>query len=661
MKTGGLILFILPQDRPGGSAAGSFDPLAVWIISETDKMADTSTRTNKELPLFSYLNDFVPRINATTLFAFVLACAAPPLIVATAEENRQQPNLIVIFTDDHGYADLSCQGILSDVKTPHIDALAASGARMTSGYVTAPQCVPSRAGLLTGKHQNRFGVESNGLPLDGFDSELTIAERLKAVGYATGMIGKWHLGPTAKIVDHGFDDVFYRGGSWTNFDIEGNTVPPGTNFNDLYHLDAGSAAAKAFIKRHHDEPFFLYLAYRAPHVPLDATKKYLSRFPGEMPERRRQALAMLSAVDDGVGGVVDSLREYGIEENTLIFFIGDNGAPLKIHKHDAPGGGPGWDGSLNDPLNGEKGMLSDGGMRVPFVVSWKGTIPGGQVDDRPVISLDVAATACAIAGVPDDPALDGVNLIPFLNGNDNGMPHETLYWRWIAQAAVREGRWKYLRGGSREYLFDLSTDKEERRNLLLKHPDTAAALSKKLTAWASEMQPPGLETKQMSEVWEQYFDFYLDGKPAPPRPSSAAPSSDSVDGWVVRNCRAKQTRAGLVLRPNATLSADDNVFIAANRLSLPADFRMKVRLSSPQPGPVKIQWREEGQRDFGEGQIVSMAEESSVAVTEIEGQANATKKVIHIRLLCPKSGTTIQSVEIFNNEDERLRRWDFRK
>jgi len=339
-----------------------------------------------------------------------------------------KPNIIVIFTDDHGYADLSCQGIFDDVKTPHIDSLARNGVRMTSGYVTAPQCVPSRGGLMTGRYQNRFGLESNSDDLAGFNAELTIAERLKKAGYATGMIGKWHLGPGNQITRHGFDDVFFRNGSqggWVNYDLQGNDVEGGPDKSGLYHINACSGAAKAFIKRHHAEPFFLYVAYRAPHVPLDATEKYLRRFPGPMPERRRRALAMISAVDDGVGGILESLREHRIEEKTLIFFIGDNGAPLKIHKLDAPGIGPGWDGSLNDPLNGEKGTVIDGGTRVPL----KGTIPAGQVYDQPVISLDVAATAVELAGLGKDAKLDGVNIVPYLTGEKSGAPHEALFRR----------------------------------------------------------------------------------------------------------------------------------------------------------------------------------------------------------------------------------------
>ncbi|QGJ70442.1 Aryl-sulfate sulfohydrolase [Planctomycetales bacterium 10988] len=447
---------------------------------------------------------------------FLLGLWGGFLVLPSFLHAADKPNVIVIFTDDHGYADLSCQGMVEDIRTPNIDKLAKGGVRMTSGYVTAPQCVPSRGGLLTGKYQNRFGLEANKLPLDGFDQEQTLADRLKEADYATGMIGKWHLGPSAYIVRHGFDDVFYQDGSWANFDVEGNDVPPGRKKPTLYHIDAGSQAACAFIDRHHEEPFFLYLAYRAPHVPLDATQKYLKRFPGEMPERRRKALAMISAVDDGVGQILASLQQYEIEENTLIFFIGDNGAPLKIHKEDAPGGGPGWDGSLNTPMNGEKGMLTEGGIRVPFVVYWKGTIPAGQVYEHPVISLDVAATAVSSAGLPEDSELDGVNLLPYLKGENKAAPHDHLVWRWVAQSAIRQGKWKYLQGGERDYLFDLSVDPEETKNLIGEQPELAGQLRDLLKEETQRFDPPGLATDEMSQVWELYFDFYLDGKPAPP-------------------------------------------------------------------------------------------------------------------------------------------------
>ncbi|TWU59250.1 Arylsulfatase precursor [Rubripirellula tenax] len=422
----------------------------------------------------------------------------------------------MFYTDDHGHADLSCQGFLTDIKTPNVDALARSGVLARNGYSTAPQCIPSRAGLLVGKFLSKFGVEANGASLKGFDDELTIAERLQSAGYVTAQFGKWHLGPGPRITDHGFKHVFNQNSQQpfsSNITLDGedremSSLPP-----EMYHVDGCSRAAASLIHRYKDNPFFLYVAYRAPHVPLDATRKYLDRFPGKMPERRRQALAMLSAVDDGVGLITATLAEHNLTEKTLIFYIGDNGAPLKIYKRDAPGGGPGWDGSLNDPLNGEKGMLAEGGMHTPFVVSWPGTITAGQVYEHPISALDVAATTAALAKIQTKPGdLDGVNLIPFLSGKNTAAPHNFLTWRWGAQSAIREGNWKLLRGGDREYLYDLDADIEEQHNLAAKHPTIASALRKKLSAWAEQLNPPGLDASRMTQAATNYFDFYLDGK-----------------------------------------------------------------------------------------------------------------------------------------------------
>lgn len=359
-------------------------------------------------------------------------------------------------------------------------------------------------------------MESNGGTLEGFDAELTIAERLQAAGYITAQFGKWHLGAGPKITDHGFKHVYSQnnGGSFAaNMTLDGEDREMSNVPAEMYHIDGCSKAAASLIGRYKDEPLFLYVAYRAPHVPLDAPKKYLARFPGEMPERRRQALAMLSAVDDGVGLITDTLAKHNLAEKTLIFYIGDNGAPLKIQKLDAPGGGPGWDGSLNDPLNGEKGMLSEGGMHVPFVISWPGTIPAGQVYDQPISALDVAATAASLAKLETKPGdLDGVNLIPFLSGENTAAPHDALMWRWVAQSAIREGDWKLLRGGNREYLYDLHADVEEKHNLAAKYPDVANRLRGKLEVWADTLDPPGLTTGPMAQTWNQYYDFYLEGK-----------------------------------------------------------------------------------------------------------------------------------------------------
>ena len=482
-----------------------------------------------------------------------IAVWTPLLLAMHACHAIEKPNIIVIYTDDHGYADLSCQQILPDVKTPHIDALAQSGVRMTDGYCTAPQCVPSRAGLITGRYQNRFGLESNP---QGKDAEVmqqfadvdSLPEKLQQAGYATGMAGKWHLGAPQQIGTHGFDQFFHKNsnsaGYW-NMALDGGDIPPGEQRGGGYHLNLISEFACAFIRRHSDRPFFFYLAFRAPHVPLDPPQNYLNQFPGEMPERRRKALAMLAAVDDGVGSVVETLRSLELEEQTLIFFVSDNGAPLKIHKLDAPGGGPGWDGSLNDPLNGEKGMLTEGGIRVPFVAAWKGTIPPSQVYSQPVITLDLAATALAAAGVETATDLDGVNLLPYLTDTDTQPPQRSLYWRWLNQSAIRNGPWKYIELDQRRYLFNVEKDKEELNNLFDRHTDVADRLQKDLQNWSQQMSPPGigaLATEGRSQTDQRFYDWYIEGI------RDDRPSEPTTDATRNRSPRPKVTQQELFRR-----------------------------------------------------------------------------------------------------------------
>ena len=466
-----------------------------------------------------------------------------------------RPNVIIIYTDDHGYADLSCQGIVKDIKTPHTDKLAREGVRFTSGYCSAPQCRPSRAGLLTGRYQNRFGLESNndaGLPW----SELTFAERLGAAGYLTGMCGKWHcdgavgsngerpdgsmgkrvldkkgqyhgdrLKNPGEVDRHGFQQ--YLSGSRASYvathDASGKDLGGKTRHADpRFRIDVQAEWAASFINRNaaKEKPFCLYVGFFAPHVPLEAPEKYLDRFPGEMPRRRRLALAMISAVDDGVGLIDKALVETGVKQNTLVFYIGDNGAPLKIHKIDAPGGGPGWDGSLNDPWIGEKGMVTEGGIRVPFVARWPKQFPQGQVYHRPVIALDATATAIVAGGLELDEKIDGVDLVPFLTGKQTGDPHEALYWRWLGQATIRAGDWKYLQAEDRAYLFDLSSEQHEKQNLIAEHPEKAAKLKKKLAAWSQQLLDPGL-AQELGAAGGKYFDHYLDGK-IQPRPKTVS-------------------------------------------------------------------------------------------------------------------------------------------
>lgn len=462
----------------------------------------------------------------------LLTCA-----LLQAQQKPARPNVIVIFTDDHGYADLSCVGAEPDVITPNLDRMAAEGVRFTDGYVSAPQCCPSRAGLLTGRDQNRFGHLSNGhgpLPV----SEKTIADHLGNAGYTTGMVGKWHLEPNhadkaflqknnikdgkipaalqAPYHPHarGFRETFfgYLNSYSATYDLAGKRFEKPRQVKTTGdRLDRQSDAALRFIDLHHDKPFFLYLAYFAPHVPLASSKKYLDRFPGKMPERRRYALAMISAVDDGVGRIMERLEHHGIDRNTMIFFIGDNGAPLKLTMPDDPVqlDGAYWDGSKNTPLNGEKGMLAEGGIRVPFLARWKGTIPGGQVCKTPVSSLDVAATACAMAGLEHPARFDGLDILPMIK---EGKPAavRTLCWRFWNQAAVREGDWKLLKlSDQQSFLFDLSKDKEEKNNLAAQHPDIVQRLESSLNTWAAQLTPAGLSSgkimPQEKAVYQHYF------------------------------------------------------------------------------------------------------------------------------------------------------------
>ena len=460
-----------------------------------------------------------------------------------------KPNVIVILTDDQGYADLGAQGIVSDIRTPHLDRLAREGVRCTAGYITAPQCSPSRAGLITGRHQQRFGLDSIPdcpLPL----AELTIAERLRPAGYVSGHVGKWHLDPnplaTRWIEENlpasaagrrgdrieipepsrrafsplaqGFEECFTgeTRSYFATFDRKGRSLAKTGEriaVGDAYRLDAQTDAAVAFIRRHHAQPFFLFLCYFGPHVPLEAPAGYLARFPGKMPERRRHALAMISAIDDGVGRILDALREHGIDEHTLLAFTSDNGAPLaltKVDKQPINLASADWDGSLNDPWVGEKGMLTEAGIRVPFLLRWKGVLPAGKVYAEPVSSLDLAATAVAMAGLPADAKLDGVNLVPFLTGEKSGAPHTALFWRFWNQAAVRAGRWKYLRLASgREFLFDLESDAHEKEDRLAAHPDIARDLAQRLVRWTEELQPRGLPAGPPTRQEARWYEHYL--------------------------------------------------------------------------------------------------------------------------------------------------------
>lgn len=419
---------------------------------------------------------------AVPFFAVFAVCQS------SATEPPLKPNILVLFSDDQGYADLGSQGS-EEVKTPHIDSLAANGIRCTAGYVTAPQCGPSRAGLVSGRYQQRFGAEDNGtsrhMLLGGGK---TIGDQFQAAGYATGHFGKWHLGDEELVVKHGFDESY--GFSDLELEATGGKKTKGKVYQD----DRVFASKTAdFIERHQDQPWCVYLAFHSPHGPHTKDPEYLARF-ADAPEDRRGLLASMALLDDAVGIVLEKLNELRMEENTLIFFISDNGGQRYLGRNRK------WQmGSENHPFRGGKGAGLEGGVRVPYLVQWKGHLPAGKTYDRPVISLDVIPTALAAASVDPllDYPLDGVNLLPFLKGEKSTDPHEALFWRWRSEKAIRVGDWKLVtsndkRSGHPDWvLIDLENDIEERTDLTAQYPEIAKDLLERWSQWNESLPPIG--------------------------------------------------------------------------------------------------------------------------------------------------------------------------
>jgi arylsulfatase A-like enzyme len=449
-----------------------------------------------------------PRVLATITIVLSLLC----FIRSAAIAQRRPPNIVVIVTDDMGYGDIGIHGS-KDIPTPNIDALAKGGIRFTDAYVSGPYCSPTRAGLLTGRYPQRFGHEFNldmspdhrdfGLPL----SETTLADRLKAVGYRTALFGKWHLGMADKFhpLARGFDEFFgFLGHSHSYVDANADSRNPLLNGRRVvsettYLTDAFADQAVDFIKRQKSQPFFLYLAFNAVHTPMQATDKYLARFTHIADEQRRTYAAMLSAMDDGIGKTLAALRAEGLEENTLIFFFNDNGGPTMA--------GTTINGSSNAPLRGSKRQTWEGGIRVAFIIRWKGRLAEGRIDARPIIQLDVLPTALAAAGVKRQLQwrLDGVNLLPFLTGKTPGRPHETLYWRLGEHMAIRKGDWKLvktregpLKAGdpsafndlSSAQLYNLAEDIGETKNLATTHPEKVKELAADWQRWNKGLAKP---------------------------------------------------------------------------------------------------------------------------------------------------------------------------
>jgi arylsulfatase A-like enzyme len=456
------------------------------------------------------------------------------LAAASAAANASaKPNILIIFTDDQGYTDLGIHGIDPDVRTPNLDQLARDGVLFTRGYTTAPQCVPSRAGLITGRHQNAFGLDDNlGGPLS--HDETTIAERLRDAGYVTGMSGKWHLdlvkepgserqtfSPAYGPHTHGFTEYFngHLNHYEASHDLAGNPLPdaPQKITDTRYRIDVQTDAALSFLDRRAKDgkPWFLYLPYFAPHSPIEDPPQYMERLPHVKDKVRRMALASLLAMDDGVGRIREKIAGMDGTSNTLIFYISDNGAPLNRGA---------YVGSHNEPLIGEKGMQTDGGQRVPFIAAWPGKIPAGQVFKHPVWALDASATTLAAAGLPPDDKVEGVNLLPWLRDGKSGPVHEALFWRWRSQAAVLAGDWKFIRLGAKQrYLFDMREDGKETAadNLITKHPEIAADLERKLAAKADTWKTKGLPENPVAAD-QLFYDLHVE-RTLPPLPLGKGP------------------------------------------------------------------------------------------------------------------------------------------
>jgi arylsulfatase B len=469
------------------------------------------------------------RRNATIAAGLFVAC----ILFAVRAVAAQRPNILYIIADDLGYGEAGCYGG-KDIPTPNIDSLAKSGVRFTSGYVTAPFCAASRAALMTGRYQTRFGFEYNpigaknaapniGLPVD----QKTIGDRLRDAGYATALVGKWHLGGTAPFhpMRRGFDEFFgfmheghfYVPQPWNGVTTwlrrktlpdgtKGRWTSPGGHIVWSTHLDSNepeydadnpilrgsqpvdekanltdafTREAISFIDRHKAQPWFLYLAYNAVHSPMQGEDTYMEKFAHIPDIHRRIFAAMTAHLDDGIGRVLAQLRADGLEENTLIVFLSDNGGPTKELT------------SSNAPLRGGKGELFEGGIRIPFIMSWKGKIPAGKTIDTPIVSMDANVTALEIGNAaPKQEQLDGVNILPLLTGESTTAPHDNLFWRVGRLNALRHGDWKLLRTGGAWQLYDLAHDISETTNVAAQNAARVQELSTLWDQWNGEQIDP---------------------------------------------------------------------------------------------------------------------------------------------------------------------------
>jgi len=447
-------------------------------------------------------------------------------LLLSAQQDKDKPNLIVIMTDDMGYADVGFNGC-KDIPTPNIDSIAYNGAHIVNGYVSFPVCGPSRAGFITGRYQDRFGFTTNptidptndiaGLPLD----EKTIAEVLHKEGYKSAIVGKWHLGthPNFHPLKRGFDYFygFLSGGhnyfmnqltienlenvksKWAWYKTKLRENHKTLEFEDYktdYLTDELSEAGLRFINKQaeNNKSFFLFLAYNAPHTPMHATEKYLSRFPDIEDKKRKTYAAMVSAVDDGVGNVLRTLKDNGIEENTLIVFLSDNGG---AHNN----------ASQNTPLRGTKGSVYEGGLRVPFAMQWKGVIPANTSYEESVSSLDIMASIVDILDIKTNPKkpLDGVNIIPYLTGKKKGAPHEYLFWRKWEQNAMAAINADYkllkVKKNAETEFYNLKKDVSEKENIKGSNSKKVQEIQKEWDKWNVQLKDRVFPTLGNDKWW----------------------------------------------------------------------------------------------------------------------------------------------------------------